>query len=212
MINSRTAIHCSPSHSRVQRGSYSAALVPQTSSQASLGIMANSTSTQGQCSMFFRSFQKLRPTEIRCLPRAQGVSPNIDRVVSTSCFYPVEDMKSIIGHSPLWWAAYWIAPAWNTNSPSENHSNWSQSQLFPCSPSASAKGPGMWTVSVYFTVHLYNLGLKALIDPQSFKQVNYWLPRSFCGFSQQQKQELDLKHCYTLFLHLPTRNSPVPKL
>lgn len=34
-------------------------------------------------------------------------------------------MKGVVGHSFLWWAAYWIAPAWNTESPSENRTNWS---------------------------------------------------------------------------------------
>lgn len=86
------------------------------------------------------------------------------------------------------------------------------SQLSPHSPSATAKGPGTQTVSVYFTVHLYNLGLKAPTDPQSFKEGNCCLPRGFCGFRQQKyKSRFSNTVCHTVFLHVPICNITAPK-
>lgn len=89
---------------------------------------------------------------------------------------------------------------------SENRTNW------PAKPSSSSHATHLqlqWDISVYFSVHLYNSGLKALTDPQSFEQSNFWPPRSFSGFSQEQG--LNLKHCHMVFLHLPICNSPAPK-
>lgn len=164
-------------------------------SQASPGITADSNFIQGQCLMFFR-------TKIRCLPCAQGVSPYIDRVVSTSCFYPVKDMKGVVGHSPLWRAAYWVTPAWNTKSPAENRSNCS------AEPASSSHADhlqlqGTWDMGTFCSLHCASLRFGAESPdwpPQSFNQGNCCLPWSFCGLSQQQNQGLDLKHCYNSVL------------
>lgn len=180
-INSCIVIHCSPSRSAEWMEE---ALLQQLRLrlQAKPSQPGDYGKQHLQPRSVFNVLQKLlSPTAIRCLPCAQGVSPYIDRVVSTSCFYPVKDMKGIVGHSPLWWAAYWITPAWNTRcSCSERHElHHKASQLFSHSPPAK-----VWDKDSFCLSHCAPLqfGLKALIDQQSLKEsncCNCWLPCSF---------------------------------
>lgn len=55
------------------------------------------------------------------LPSTQGVPPYINWIVSTSCFYPVKNMKSIVSESAFWRTAYWVSPPWNIKNYSRNY-------------------------------------------------------------------------------------------
>lgn len=80
---------------RVQRKGYSAAVMPEIPKPSQPGDYSK------QCLRSRSVFRSCSVPVVRCLPCAQRVSPYIDRVVPTSCFDPVEDMKGIIGHPPL---------------------------------------------------------------------------------------------------------------
>lgn len=163
--------------------------------------------------MFFRSCFFRSATKIRCLPCAQGVSPYIDRVVSTPCFYPVEDMKGIVGHSPLWRAAYWITPAWNTKSPAENRSKCSAE---PASSSHAAHlrlqrglGHGYLLFTSLCTSMIW--GWKPWLTHSHLIQVTAVCQGGFVDLVNNKTKDWISNTATTAFSRVPTCNSSAPK-
>lgn len=85
------------------------------------------------------------------------------------------------------------------------------SQLLPCSPSASANVPGLGYFLLMGTSMIWGW-THSHFDSQSCNPGDCCLPRSSCGFTNNITQDWISNTATTAFLHVPTCNSPAPKL
>lgn len=141
------------------------------------------------------------------------MSPDIDRVVSTSCFYPVKYMKGVVGHSSLWWAAYRITPAWNTESPSENHTNWSARPVSsPHTAHLQLQRDLGHRQFLFISLCISTIwGWKPRLIHSHLKKATAAYQGVFVDLVNKNKSRFPNTVCHTVFLHLPICNITVPK-